>query len=79
MFFSFPSNCKFEETRGWLEAHNFGKTFPTSEFKIEGYKMYRKDRTKEDGGILIYDQRYCICYKEAAIVQITPSSFTRHT
>ena len=37
-----------------LQEIKIDKTFPTSRFKVEGYKLYRRDRTKGVGGILIY-------------------------
>ena len=38
-----------------LSETKLDESFPTNQFKIEGYKCpYRKDRNKSGGGVLIY-------------------------
>ena len=39
--------CLFSETK-------LDETFPNQQFKIHGYKMYRRDRNKHGGGVLCY-------------------------
>ena len=39
--------CLFSETK-------LDKAFPNQQFKIHGYKMYRRDRKKHGGGVLCY-------------------------
>ena len=55
---------KFEEVKEWLDEQVFDiltvqeakidRTFPNSQFYIDGYKLFRKDRTKGGGGIAVY-------------------------
>ena len=33
---------------------NLDETLPNQQFKINGYKMHRRDRNKHDGGLLCY-------------------------
>ena len=39
--------CLFYET-------TLDETFPNQQFKIHGYKMYRRDRKKHGGGVLCF-------------------------
>ena len=39
--------CLFSETK-------LDETFPNHQFKIHGYKMYRRDRNKHGGGVICY-------------------------
>ena len=33
------------------------RSYPDSQFKLQGYDMFRKDRAKEGGGLLVYISR----------------------
>ena len=37
-----------------LSETKLNDTFPTAQFQIEGYKIFRKDRNKYGGGIMFY-------------------------
>ena len=37
-----------------LSETKLDETFPNQQFKISGYKMFRRDRNKHDGGIMFY-------------------------
>lgn len=53
---------KFDEVHEWIEAFDIlsiqetkiDRSFPDSQFAITGYNMYRRDRKKGGGGILVY-------------------------
>lgn len=53
---------KFSEVQEWIEASHIlsiqetkiHKSFPDSQFAITGYNMYRRDRKKGGGGIVVY-------------------------
>lgn len=38
----------------FLQKQKFYATYPTSQFKISGYEIYRNDRTKGGGGIMAF-------------------------
>ena len=52
---------KFAEMQEWIEVFDIfsvqetkiDKTFPGSQFALKGYNMYRRDRKKGSGGILL--------------------------
>lgn len=37
-----------------IQETKIDRTFPNSQFYIDGYKLFRKDRTKRGGGIAVY-------------------------
>ena len=55
---------KFDEVRLWLATNTFDiltiqetkidSTFPSSQFHVEGFNFYRRDRVKGGGGIVVY-------------------------
>ena len=55
---------KFDEVRLWLATNIFDiltiqetkidSTFPSSQFHVEGFNFYRRDRVKGGGGIVVY-------------------------
>lgn len=55
---------KFEEIKEWLGSNLFDilaiqetkidSTFPNSQFNVEGYKLFRRDRAKGGGGIAVF-------------------------
>ena len=60
---------KFDEVRLWLATNTFDiltiqgtkidSTFPGSQFHVEGFKFYRRDRVKGGGGIAgIHQKQY---------------------
>ena len=55
--------CLFSETK-------LDEIFPNQQFKIHGYKMYRKDRSKHGGGVLCYvnENIPCKMLKEFPII-----------
>ena len=65
---------KFEEVKEWLgcraidilsiQETKIDRTFPNSQFHIDGYKLFRRDRAKGGGGILIYINDNIIATKE---------------
>ena len=56
---------KFSEVMEWIQAFEIltiqetklDKSFPDSQFAIDGYNMFRRDRKKVGGGILVYIRR----------------------
>ena len=53
---------KFSEVMEWIQAFDIltiqetklDKSFPDSQFAIDGYNMFRRDRKKGGGGIMVY-------------------------
>ena len=55
---------KFEEIKEWLGQEAFDilsiqetkidRTFPNSQFHVEGFKLFRRDRVKGGGGIAVF-------------------------
>ena len=55
---------KFVEVKEWLEGNladiltiqetKIDRTFPKSQFNISGYSLFRRDRKKGGGGIIVY-------------------------
>ena len=55
---------KFEEIKEWLAQKAFDilsiqetkidRTFPNSQFHVEGFKLFRRDRVKGGGGIAVF-------------------------
>ena len=64
---------KFEEVKEWLgckaidilliQETKIDRTFPNSQFHIDGYKLFRRDRAQGGGGILIYTNGNIIATK----------------
>ena len=56
-----PNNC--EEIKEWLaqkafdilsiEETKIDRTFPNSQFRVEGFKLFRRDKVKGGGGIAV--------------------------
>ena len=51
-----------------LSETKIDPSYPNSQFKIEGYNMYRKDRKKGGGGLMAYFSS-CLPTKRLAITQ----------
>ena len=45
---------EFKEQVFVLTETKFDATYPTAQFKISGYDIYRNDRTKGGGGIMAF-------------------------
>ena len=53
---------KFGEVMEWIQAFDIltiqetklDKSFPDSQFAVDGYNMFRRDRKKGGGGIMVY-------------------------
>ena len=69
---------KFEEIKEWLGSNLFDilaiqetkidSTFPNSQFNVEGYKLFRHDRAKGGGGIVVFvrDNISAICKRHTS-------------
>ena len=66
---SLPS--KFADICEWMEAFNIfsvqetkiDRTFPTSQFAIKGYNIYRRDRKKGGGRIMLFIRDTILSYQ----------------
>ena len=62
---------KFNEVQEWIEAFDIlciqetkiDRSFPDSQFAIAGYNMYRRDRKKGGGGIMVYVRKSLPSYR----------------
>ena len=62
---------KFDEVQEWIEAFDIlciqetkiDRSFPDSQFAIKGYIMYRRDRKKGGGGIVVYIRKSLPSYR----------------
>lgn len=62
---------KFDAVQEWIEAFDIlsiqetkiDRSFPDSQFAITGYNMYRRDRKKGGGGIVVYVRKSLPSYR----------------
>ena len=62
---------KFDEVQEWIEVFDIlsiqetkiDRSFPDSQFAITGYNMYRRDRKKGGGGIVVYVRKSLPSYR----------------
>ena len=62
---------KFSEVQEWIQVFDIltiqetkiDSSFPNSQFAIEGYNMYRRDRKKGGGGIVLYIRKTIPSYR----------------